>query len=88
MLAAPGTGTAIPGAACDIDSYIYMPMLEDIGDMPSRKYPPAPELLEHARKIARKYDLYRDAVFQTAITDLKWDEAASAGRSIPTAMTS
>jgi cyclohexanone monooxygenase len=63
-----------PGAACDIDSYIYMPMLEDIGDMPSRKYPPAPELLEHARKIARKYDLYRDAVFQTAITGLKWDE--------------
>jgi cyclohexanone monooxygenase len=65
-----------PGAACDIDSYIYMPMLEDIGDMPSRKYPPAPELLEHARKIARKYDLYRDAVFQTAITDMKWDEAS------------
>lgn len=63
-----------PGAACDIDSYIYMPMLEDIGDMPSRKYPPALELLEHARKIARKYDLYRDAVFQTAITDMKWDE--------------
>ena len=65
-----------PGAACDIDSYIYMPMLEDIGDMPSRKYPPASELLEHARKIARKYDLYRDAVFQTAITDMKWDEAS------------
>jgi cyclohexanone monooxygenase len=63
-----------PGAACDIDSSIYMPMLEDIGDMPSRKYPPAQELLEHARKIARKYDLYRDAVFQTAITDMKWDE--------------
>jgi len=65
-----------PGAACDIDSYIYMPMLEDIGDMPSRKYPPAPELLEHARKIARKYDLYRDAVFQTAIVDMRWDEAS------------
>jgi len=63
-----------PGAACDIDSYIYMPMLEDIGDMPSRKYPPAPELLEHARKIARKYDLYRDAIFQTAIVDMKWDK--------------
>ena len=53
-----------------------MPMLEDIGDMPSRKYPPAPELLEHARKIARKYDLYRDAVFQTAITDMQWDETS------------
>ena len=63
-----------PGAACDIDSSIYMPMLEDIGDMPSRKYPPAQELLEHARKIARKYDLYRDAVFQTAITGMQWDE--------------
>jgi cyclohexanone monooxygenase len=63
-----------PGAACDIDSYIYMPMLEDIGEMPTRKYPPASELLAHAKKIAEKYDLYRDAVFQTAITDMKWDE--------------
>ena len=65
-----------PGAACDIDSTIYMPMLEDIGDMPSRKYPPAPELQEHARKIARKYDLYRDAVFQAAVTAMVWDEVS------------
>lgn len=69
-----------PGAACDIDSYIYMPLLEEIGEMPTRKYPRAPELLEHARKIARKFDLYRDAVFQTAITDMRWDDKAERWR--------
>lgn len=63
-----------PGATCDIESYIYMPMLEEIGDMPKHKYSPAPELLAHSKKIANKYDLYRDVCFQTEVTDMIWDE--------------
>jgi cyclohexanone monooxygenase len=66
-----------PGAACDIESYVYLPLLEELGFMPERKYSPAPEILEHARAIGRKYDLYRDACFQTAIVDMAWDEASS-----------
>ena len=34
-----------PGAACDIESYIYLPLLEEIGYMPVEKYSRAPEIL-------------------------------------------
>ena len=63
-----------PGAACDVESYIYLPLLEEIGDMPKQKYATAPEIWEHTKKIARKFDLYRDALFQTVATDVSWNE--------------
>ncbi len=65
-----------PGAACDVESYIYMPLLEEIGGMPQRKYATAPEIWEHTKKIARKFDLYRDALLQTCATDIAWHEEA------------
>ncbi|HEY7295965.1 MAG TPA: NAD(P)/FAD-dependent oxidoreductase, partial [Dehalococcoidia bacterium] len=64
-----------PGAACDTESYIYMPLLEETGYIPTEKYAKAPEILAHARRIAEHYDLYRNAVFQTKVTELRWDEA-------------
>ena len=63
-----------PGAACDIESYIYLPLLEEIGYMPVEKYSRAPEILTHSRAIGRKYDLYRNVCFQTEVTELRWDE--------------
>jgi cyclohexanone monooxygenase len=63
-----------PGAACDVESYIYLPLLEEIGGMPPKKYATAPEIWEHCKKIARKFDLYRDALFQTKITGASWNE--------------
>ena len=63
-----------PGAACDIESYIYLPLLEETGYMPVEKYSRAPEILEHSRRIARHYDLYRNALLGTEITGLHWDE--------------
>ncbi|MDR3513246.1 MAG: NAD(P)/FAD-dependent oxidoreductase [Caulobacteraceae bacterium] len=65
-----------PGAACDIESYIYLPLLEDVGYVPVEKYSRAPEILAHSRAIAEKFGLYRDALFQTEVTELRWDEAA------------
>ncbi|MDE2487127.1 MAG: NAD(P)/FAD-dependent oxidoreductase [Alphaproteobacteria bacterium] len=65
-----------PGAACDIESYIYLPLLEEVGYMPVEKYSRAPEILRHSRAIAEKFDLYRNACFQTEVTALRWDEAA------------
>jgi len=65
-----------PGAACDIESYIYLPLLEEIGYMPVEKYSRAPEILTHSRAIGRHFDLYRNACFQTEVTELRWDEAA------------
>ena len=64
-----------PGAACDVESYIYLPLLEEIGYIPKQKYSNAPEILEHSRAIARFFDLYRNACLQTEVTELRWDEA-------------
>jgi len=66
-----------PGAACDVESYIYLPLLEEMGTMPSAKYVFAPEILEHSRQIARKYDLYSRAYLQTRIEEARFDEASS-----------
>jgi len=66
-----------PGAACDIESYIYLPLLEEIGYMPVEKYSRAPEILRHCRAIGEKFDLYRNACFQTEVTALRWDEKSS-----------
>jgi cyclohexanone monooxygenase len=65
-----------PGAACDVESYVYLPLLEETGYMPVEKYTRAPEILAHCRAIARQYDLYSNACMQTEVTGLKWDEAA------------
>ncbi|MEE4360748.1 MAG: NAD(P)/FAD-dependent oxidoreductase [Pseudomonadales bacterium] len=64
-----------PGAACDTEAYIYLPLCEELGYVPDHKFAFQPEILEHARAIGRHYDLYRDACFQTAVTDLEWDAA-------------
>ena len=64
-----------PGAMCDVESYVYLPLLEELGYIPKHKYSFAPEILEHSRNIARRFRLYDDALFQTSITRLTWDEA-------------
>jgi len=63
-----------PGAMCDVESYVYLPLLEELDYIPKHKYSFAPEILEHSRNIARHFDLYRDALFQTGVTGLTWDE--------------
>ncbi len=65
-----------PGAACDIESFVYLPLLEETGYVPVEKYSRAPEIFEHSRRIARQWNLYDDACFQTSVTDMVWDEAA------------
>jgi cation diffusion facilitator CzcD-associated flavoprotein CzcO len=63
-----------PGAMCDVESYVYLPLLEELGYMPRHKYSFAPEILEHSRNIARHYRLYDDALLQTDISGMEWDE--------------
>ena len=45
--------------------------------MPTEKYAHAPEILEHCRRIGRKYDLYENALFHTEVTSLEWDDAGA-----------
>jgi cyclohexanone monooxygenase len=66
-----------PGAACDIESYIYLPLLEELGYVPVEKYSRAPEILAHSRAIGEHFDLYRGALFQTEVTRMAWDEPAA-----------
>jgi cyclohexanone monooxygenase len=63
-----------PGAQCDTAAFIYLPLLEETGHMPTEKYTHAPEILEHCRRIGRHFDLYDQAVFSTEVTSLRWDQ--------------
>ncbi|MEU2083845.1 NAD(P)/FAD-dependent oxidoreductase [Streptomyces albus] len=67
-----------PGIHCDIESYIYMPLLEEVGYVPKWRYAPGEEIRQHARALARHFGLYGDACFQTAVTRLRWCEDDSA----------
>jgi len=66
-----------PGAQCDIEAYIYLPLLEELNYIPKEKYSHAPEILAHSRAIGEHYDLYDNACFQTEVTDMRWDDAAA-----------
>jgi len=65
-----------PGAACDTAAMIYLPLLEETGTVPSRKYVPAPEIHAHAKRIATTFDLYDRALFHTGIESMTWDDDA------------
>ena len=66
-----------PGAACDVESYIYLPLLEEVGTIPSMKYVFQPEIFAHCQAFGRTFDLYRRALFHTRVTDARFDEATS-----------
>ena len=64
-----------PGAQCDVESYIYLPLLEETGYMPKEKYSFGNEIFEHAQRIGRRFGLYERAFLQTQVTDCTWNEA-------------
>ncbi|HEX3565320.1 MAG TPA: NAD(P)/FAD-dependent oxidoreductase [Acidimicrobiales bacterium] len=63
-----------PGAQCDTASFVYMPLLEETGHMPSEKYAHAPEILEHCQRIGKQFGLYDHALFHTEVIGLEWVE--------------
>ncbi|MFE2036121.1 flavin-containing monooxygenase [Streptomyces scopuliridis] len=66
-----------PGIHCDIESHVYLPMLDETGYVPEWKYAPGEEIRRHAVRVAQKFNLYSDALFSTAVTSLTWDEASN-----------
>src|SRR5437868_7052900 len=60
-----------PGAQCDTASFVYMPLLEETGHMPTEKYTRAPEILEHSQRIGKQFGLYDNALFHTEVNDLE-----------------
>ena len=65
-----------PGVACDVVAYDYIPLLDEMDYVPSRHYAGGAEILGHCQAIARKYDLYDLAVFQTTVISTIWDADA------------
>ncbi|TVV76268.1 flavin-containing monooxygenase [Sphingomonas solaris] len=63
-----------PGAACDIESYVYMPMLDETGYVPTEKYAKAPEIFAHCQRIGTQFGLYDKALFQTLVQDVRWSD--------------
>jgi len=66
-----------PGAMCDIEAHIYLPLLEELNYAPRTRYAYAPEMLEHSQRIGHAYGLYDKALFQTMITGAEWNESES-----------
>jgi len=69
-----------PGVMCDIESYIYLPMLEELDYVPTRRYAFGEEILCHLEAIAQRFDLVGDALFHTGVTRAEWDEDAARWR--------
>ncbi len=63
-----------PGVRCDIESTLYLPRLEEVGTVPSERYATGREILAHAQRFARHYQLYERALFQTQVKRIAWDE--------------
>ena len=63
-----------PGASCDIEAYIYFPLLEETGFIPKQKYTNAAETLEYCHIICDKYKLYDNACLQTEVQATVWNE--------------
>jgi cation diffusion facilitator CzcD-associated flavoprotein CzcO len=63
-----------PGVACDVVAYDYLPLLDEMNYVPTRHFARGDEIYAHCQAIAKKYDLYKLAVFQTTVTSTVWDE--------------
>ena len=63
-----------PGAQCDIESYCYLPLLDETDYMPKEKYSYAPEIFEHTQRVGEYFGLYDNALFQTRVTEIRWLE--------------
>jgi cyclohexanone monooxygenase len=64
-----------PGVACDVVSYDYLPLLDELDYVPKDHYAGGPEIFAHCKAIAKKYNLYELATFQTTVTSTVWNES-------------
>ncbi len=63
-----------PGCMCDVESYTYLPLLEETGYMPTEKYASAAEIFGYCQLLGEHFDLYPHALFQTEIESAAWDD--------------
>src|SRR5690242_4979571 len=63
-----------PGLHCDLESYCYLPLLEETGYIPSKKYAPASEIRRYAEKIAKRWKLDDKTLFRSDVQRVVWDD--------------
>ena len=63
-----------PGLQCDNEAYCYIPLAEETGYMPTKKYVDGSEIYDHFKRIANQFGLYEGALFHTLVRALRWDE--------------
>ena len=65
-----------PGIACDVESYSYLPLLEEMGYVPSMKFASGFEILEYCQNMAQRFGFYDHCLFHTTVEGTIWDEAS------------
>ncbi len=63
-----------PGIMCDVESYVYIPMLEELDYIPRTRYAFGDEIREQLEALAEKFDLVDDGLFHTRATSTTWNE--------------
>ena len=63
-----------PGIACDVESYSYLPLLEEMNYIPSMKFAAGFEIMEYCQKMAEKFGFYDKCLFHTTVEKTEWDE--------------
>jgi cation diffusion facilitator CzcD-associated flavoprotein CzcO len=63
-----------PGIQCDNESYCYLPLLEETGFMPSKKFADGSEIYAYCKSVAETFGFADRALFHTLIDSLRWDE--------------
>jgi cation diffusion facilitator CzcD-associated flavoprotein CzcO len=65
-----------PGIACDVESYSYLPLLEEMGYIPTMKFASGFEILEYCQTMAERFGFYEHCLFHTTVERTDWDESA------------
>jgi cation diffusion facilitator CzcD-associated flavoprotein CzcO len=63
-----------PGIMCDVESYIYIPMLDELDYVPKTRYAYGDEIREQLEALGKKFDLADDGLFHTMVTTIRWNE--------------
>ena len=66
-----------PGIACDVESYSYFPLLEEMGYFPTMKFASGFEIFEYCQKMAERFRFYDQCLFHTTVERTEWDETAA-----------
>jgi len=65
-----------PGIACDVESYSYFPLLEEMGYFPTMKFASGFEIFEYCQTMAERFGFYDHCLFHTTVEKTEWDESA------------